>query len=62
MRMRAIRIKIQYMGYLMQKKAALRTTLREEIQEEELDAGWYGAKTNHPSPAARDVREACVNS
>ena len=43
-------------------EVAIRTTLREEIQEEELDAGWYGAETDHPSPTARNVREASVNS
>ena len=41
---------------------AIRTTLGEEVQKEELDAGWYGAETDHPSPTARNVREAGVNS
>ena len=49
------------MKYSMQEQAALRTTLGEEVQEEELDAGGDGAETDHPSPAAGDVREAGVD-
>ena len=62
MRMRAIEIRHEWMSHPTQEKAALRTTLREEVQEEELDTGGDRAEADHPSPAAGYVREAGVDA